>query len=63
MTVVGIYDLGMPDIEKQTIFMSLKEAQDLYDLNAESTEVAIALKQVGQEPAVIAALKTCSTRL
>ncbi len=57
MTVVGIYDLGMPDIEKQTIYMSLKEAQDLYDLNAESTEVAIALKQVGQEPAVIAALK------
>ena len=57
MTVVGIYDLGMPDIEKQTIYMSLKEAQELYDLNVESTEIAIALKQVGQEPAVIAALK------
>ena len=33
MTVVGIYDLGMPDIEKRTVYMSLGEAQDLYGLN------------------------------
>jgi len=57
MTVIGIYDLGMPDIEKRTIFISLSEAQALYDLNGQSTEVAIVLKQLGQEPAVIAALK------
>jgi len=57
MTVVGIYDLGMPDIEKRTIYMSLGEAQSLYGLTGQSTEVAIVLKQLGQEGAVIAALK------
>ena len=57
MTVVGIYDLGLPDIEKRTIFISLGEAQDLYNLSNTSTEVAITLKQLGQEGAVIAALK------
>jgi len=57
MTVVGIYDLGLPDIEKRTIFVSLGEAQDLYNLSNTSTEVAITLKQLGQEGEVIAALK------
>jgi ABC-type lipoprotein release transport system permease subunit len=56
MTVAGIFDLGMPDIEKRTIYMSLGEAQSLYDLRDQSTEVAIVLKRLGQEPAVIAAL-------
>ena len=40
MTVAGIYDVGMPDIEKRTVYMSLAEAQDLYGLNGQSTEVA-----------------------
>jgi len=57
MTVIGIYDLGMPDIETRTIYVSLGEAQDLYGLGDTSTEVAITLKQLGQEGAVIAALK------
>ncbi len=57
MTVVGIYDLGLPDIEKRTIYTSLSEAQDLYGLGGQSTEVAIVLKQLGEEPKVIAALK------
>jgi ABC-type lipoprotein release transport system permease subunit len=57
MTVGGIYDLGMPDIEKRTVYISLGEAQDLYNLNGQSTEVAITLKQLGQEPLVITALK------
>jgi putative ABC transport system permease protein len=57
MTVAGIYDLGMADIEKRSVYISLNEAQTLYDLSGESTEVAIVLKQLGQEPAVIAALK------
>ena len=56
MTVGGIYDLGMPDVEKGTIYVSLSEAQDLYDLSGQTTEVAIVLKQLGQEDAVIAAL-------
>ena len=58
MTVIGIYDVGMPDIEKRTLYISLAEAQNLYDLSGQSTEVAISLKSIGQEPAVIAALNT-----
>lgn len=61
MTVVGIYDIGMSDIEKRTIYMSLAEAQGLYGLSGQVTEVAISLKQIGQEPAVINALKTALT--
>lgn len=57
MTIVGIYDLGMPEIEKNTIYMSLAEAQDLYGLTGQVTEVAIVLKQLGQEPRVLAALR------
>ena len=56
MTVVGIYDVGMRDIEKRTVYMSLSEAQALYGLEGESTEVIITLHKLGQEPAVIAAL-------
>jgi putative ABC transport system permease protein len=57
MTVAGIYDLGMPDIEKRTIYISLGEAQNLYNLTGQSTEVAIVLKQLGQEAIVIKAMK------
>ncbi len=57
MTVIGIYDLKMADIEKRTVYIALGEAQTLYDLESASTEVAIVLKQVGEEAAVIAALK------
>jgi len=49
MTVVGIYDLGMADIEKLTVYVSLAEAQTLYDLPGQSTEVAIFLDQIGGE--------------
>jgi ABC-type lipoprotein release transport system permease subunit len=53
MTVVGIFDLGMADIEKQTVYISLGEAQSLYDLGGQSTEVAVFLKHLGPEYAVI----------
>lgn len=56
MTVVGIYDVGMPDIEKRTIYITLKEAQELYDMLGQSTEVAMTLQQLGQEQAVINAM-------
>ncbi len=49
--------LNIPDIEKRTVYMSLGEAQDLYGLAEQSTEVGVILKQLGQEAAVIAALK------
>jgi ABC-type lipoprotein release transport system permease subunit len=48
----------MPDLEKRTIYVSLSEAQDLYSLTGQSTEVAIVLKQLGQESAVIANLRS-----
>jgi ABC-type lipoprotein release transport system permease subunit len=57
MTVAGVYDLGMADLEKRTVYISLSEAQTLYDLNGQSTEVAIVLKQIGLESKVIADLK------
>jgi ABC-type lipoprotein release transport system permease subunit len=57
MTVIGIYDLGMPDIEKQTVYVSLVEAQSLYDLNGQSTEIAIFLKHLGEEGGVINSLQ------
>ncbi|MEK7311376.1 MAG: FtsX-like permease family protein [Chloroflexota bacterium] len=57
MTVIGIYDLGMPDLEKRTVYISLGEAQDLYNLAGQSTEVAIMLKQLGEENAVIKVMK------
>jgi putative ABC transport system permease protein len=45
MTVVGIFDLGMPDFEKTLAYTSLNEAQVLFDLTGQSTEVAIVLTQ------------------
>lgn len=57
MTIVGIYDLGMADIEKQTVYISLNEAKSLYDLTA-PTEIAIFLQHLGQENAVITSLKS-----
>jgi ABC-type lipoprotein release transport system permease subunit len=56
MTIIGIYDIGVPTLEKKTVYISLAEAQNLYDLPNQSTEVMITLKQLGQEPPVIAAL-------
>lgn len=56
MTVVGIYDLGMPSLEKQTIYISLAEAQSLFDLHGQSTEVQINLNNLGGEDAVVSDL-------
>ncbi len=56
MTVVGIYDLGLADMEKQDVYISLGEAQSLYGVNG-STEVAIFLSKLGQESSVINAMK------
>jgi putative ABC transport system permease protein len=57
MTVIGIYDIGMPSIERQTVYISLTEAQSLFDLRDQSTEVQVNLKNVGQESRVVAALE------
>ena len=57
MTIVGIYDLGMADIEKGIVYISLGEAQALYDLS-QPTEVAVFLKQIGKESAVIKSMQS-----
>jgi putative ABC transport system permease protein len=54
--VVGIYDLGLPEVEKSLIYVSLGEAQSLFDLRNQATEVDIALESVGQERDVAVAL-------
>jgi len=53
MTVIGIYDLGMVDIEKINVYISLAEAQTLYGLPGQSTEVAVFLDRVGGERQLI----------
>ncbi|MGD9049628.1 MAG: FtsX-like permease family protein [Anaerolineae bacterium] len=57
MTIVGVYDLGMAEAEKGTVFITVPEAQSLYNLRDEVTEVSISLQKVGQEKAVISALQ------
>lgn len=57
MTVVGIYDLGMAEIEKKSLYISLAEAARLYEPDGSSTEIVLLLKRLGEEPAVIRALQ------
>jgi ABC-type lipoprotein release transport system permease subunit len=56
MTVIGIYDIGIPSMEKGTLYISLAEAQTLFGLPGQSTEVQITLKKVGTESKVVNAL-------
>ncbi len=58
MTVIGIYDIGIPSMEKATLYISLTEAQSLFNLPGQSTEVQITLKRVGTESNVVAALSS-----
>ncbi len=57
MTVAGIYDLGIPQVEKGLVYVSLAEAQALFDLRGQATEVDVALRTMGQESRVVAALQ------
>ena len=57
MTVVGIYDLGMEQAERGTIFINLPTAQTLYNLRDQETEVVISLESVGKESVIIADLQ------
>lgn len=58
MTVVGIYDIGIPSMEKGTLYISLGEAQSLFGLPGQSTEVQVTLQRVGTESKVVAALSS-----
>jgi ABC-type lipoprotein release transport system permease subunit len=58
MTVIGIYDLGLPEVEKATVYVSLTEAQTLFDMRDQATEVVVSLEGVGQEEPVLASLRS-----
>lgn len=57
VTVVGIYSLGTPDLEKSTVFITLEQAQRLFNLPDQATEVAISLTDVAYERTVLSALQ------
>ncbi len=57
MTVVGIYSLGLEEVENTMTYVSLAEAQALFDLRDQATEVVVTLQNVGQEQQVVAALR------
>jgi ABC-type lipoprotein release transport system permease subunit len=57
MTIAGIYDLGIRDIEEAQVYISLQEAQTLFDLRDQATEIAVYLEEVGQESAVVERLR------
>lgn len=58
MTVVGIYDLHMPDAEKGTVFIPLADAQTLYSLRDQVTAIAVYLKGVGSEDQIVSMLQS-----
>jgi ABC-type lipoprotein release transport system permease subunit len=57
MTVVGIYNLGMPEIEKASVYMAIADAQTLYNLRGQATEAVIFLQKVGGEDSLMGTLQ------
>lgn len=57
MTIVGVYSLGLGEAEKGMVFVTLPEAQTLYGLRGQATEVTLSLAGAGGESQVVAALQ------
>ncbi len=57
MTIAGIYDVGLPEIEKRTVYISLSEAGYLFGLDGKATEIVLFLKNLGEENKVITRLE------
>jgi ABC-type lipoprotein release transport system permease subunit len=57
MTVAGTFDLGLRDVEKGLVYISLAEAGSLFNLRDQATEVAISMNAVGMEDQVIGELQ------
>ena len=57
MTIAGIFDLGLREAEKGMVFISLTEAQSLFNLRDQETEVTISTYSVGNEDQVIGDLQ------
>ncbi len=56
MTVVGVFDLGMAEAERGMVFVNLPDAQALYKMRGQVSEIVLSLASIGQERAVKAAL-------
>jgi putative ABC transport system permease protein len=57
MTIAGIYEIGSASIEESMVYISLLEAQTLFDLRGQATEVAMHIEQVGQESSLVETLQ------
>ncbi len=57
MTVIGIYDLNTPEVEKSAVFIPLSDAQTLYNLRDQATEVTVFLHDVATEDSTMATLQ------
>ena len=57
MTIIGIFDLGLREAEKSMVFINLAEAQSLFNLRDQETEVTISMQTVGNENQVIGELQ------
>jgi len=56
MTIVGIYDINLASLERQGVYISLSEAQHLYDLDNNITEVILYTAVTGKEDPIVEAL-------
>jgi putative ABC transport system permease protein len=56
MTVTGIYDIGIPSLERQTAYIPLAEAQALFGLDGQSTEIQVNIERLGEEDKAVSAL-------
>ncbi|MCD6286318.1 MAG: ABC transporter permease [Anaerolineae bacterium] len=57
MTVVGIYEFGGDAMEKSSSYVSLAEAQTLFGLRDQVTEVGVYMEEMGDEVPVVNALR------
>jgi ABC-type lipoprotein release transport system permease subunit len=57
MDVVGIYDLGIADLERSLVYIGLDDAQQLYNLRGQATEIVVFLGTVGGEAALMRRLQ------
>lgn len=58
MTVIGIYDINLPSLERQVIYISLNAAQSIYDLGDNVTEVILFTEVTGKEDPIVETLGT-----
>ncbi|MBT7782739.1 MAG: ABC transporter permease, partial [Anaerolineae bacterium] len=61
MTVIGIYDINLASLERQSVYISLNAAQDIYGLGDNVTEVILFTETTGKEAPIVKALNSSLT--